>query len=165
MGTTCCDRDNRDIWGSGMISWGTATGWQHGQLEVEKKCCIESSDCQGRTAPDHTALFISFLVKPELSITCWRSGRKRFVGEKVVETFPGPKLKAESQKGTTDLLLTRTPDTFRWEIKGNCGKPWKKKLILPTPLDLLLSVQQAEAGSVSLPCGRWSTLQSHILAV
>lgn len=36
---------------------------------------------------------------------------------------------------------------------------------MPTTLDLLLSVRQAEAGSVHLPRGCWSTLQSHILAV
>lgn len=41
----------------------------------------------------------------------------------------------------------------------------KKNTFLPITLDLLLSIQQAEAGSVHLPCGRWSTLQSHILAV
>lgn len=46
-------------------------------LEVEKKRCIDSSDCQGRPAPYHTALFISFLVEPELSFTCWRTCEKK----------------------------------------------------------------------------------------
>lgn len=84
--------------------------------------------------------------------------------------FPGPEIhifKAKSQKGTTDLFLTRTQLLWHFLLgdKRKLCQNKKKKLILPTTQNLLLSVQQAEAGLVGLPCSRWSTLQSHILAL
>lgn len=88
----------------------------------------------------------------------------------MVELFPGPKIhifEAKSQKGNTDLFLTRTQLHWHFSLgdKGKLCQTMKKVTFLPTTLDLLLSVQQAEASSVGLPCVRWSTLQSHILAV
>lgn len=133
-------------------------GWKY------KRNVALSSDCHGWPAPYQTALFISFLVQPELSFTRWHSGgKKKSVSEKLVELFPGPKIhifEAKSQKASTDLFLTKIQ--LHWHFllgdKGKLCQTMKKNYIFARNTGFA-AVSSAGWRQLSWSsCGRRSTL-------
>lgn len=97
---------------------------------IKKKGCNESSDCQGRPAPYNRALFISFLVEPELSFTCWHSGRKKICLWESFWALPWARnthFRSQKPNWSTELFLTSTQlhlPLLLW-VKGKLTK--KKK--------------------------------------